>query len=345
MPRQLRIEYPGAIYHVMARGNRLEAIARDNTDREAFELALEELVGQTGWLLYAYVLMGNHYHLAFKTPDPNLVSGMTWFQNTLTKRFNARHKLRGHLFSGRYKAVLVEEGNYLNTLIHYIHLNPARAGLSNLAGGLEKYAWSSLPDYLRRASARRPWIAVKEGLGHLGYDDLAAGRKRFLKDTENLVDRSRPARSGHGDRTEPDLGAVLRRGWCFGSDGFRERLIGLVESKLATGDYRSENGYSGGAVKDRSEAAARRWIAEGMKILGMERVDLSNCPKMDVRKAMLARLVRRHSRMTLDWIAEELEMGVRSSVTRAERQLKVKLEENRKLRNLWKKLETHQISA
>ncbi len=132
MPRQLRIEYPGAIYHVMARGNRLEAIARDNTDREAFEFTLEELVGQSGWLLYAYVLMGNHYHLAFKTPDPNLVAGMTWFQNTLTKRFNARHKLRGHLFSGRYKAVLVEEGNYLNTLIHYIEPVPERANPSPL---------------------------------------------------------------------------------------------------------------------------------------------------------------------------------------------------------------------
>ncbi|MGJ8642373.1 MAG: transposase [Luteolibacter sp.] len=74
MPRQLRIEYPGAIYHVMARGNRLEAIVRDDADRREFELALEELVGQTGWLLYAYVLMGNHYHLVFKTPDPNLVA-------------------------------------------------------------------------------------------------------------------------------------------------------------------------------------------------------------------------------------------------------------------------------
>ncbi len=102
MPRQLRIEYSGAIYHVMARGNRMEAIVRDDGDRKRFDGALEELVGQTGWLLYAYVLIGNHYHLLFNTPDPNLVSGMTWFQNTLPKRFNTKRKFRGHLFSRRY---------------------------------------------------------------------------------------------------------------------------------------------------------------------------------------------------------------------------------------------------
>ena len=93
----------------MARGNRRERIVIDDEDRRDFESALEEVVGKMAWTLYAWVLMGNHYHLVFKTPEPNLVKGMTWFQSTVTKRFNARHKLRGHLFSGRYKAVLVVE--------------------------------------------------------------------------------------------------------------------------------------------------------------------------------------------------------------------------------------------
>jgi len=93
----------------MARGNRLDKIVRSNRDREVFEATLEEVVGRTGWQVYAYALMGNHYHLVFKTPKANLVEGMTWFQNTVTKRHNARNELLGHLFSGRYKAVLVEE--------------------------------------------------------------------------------------------------------------------------------------------------------------------------------------------------------------------------------------------
>ena len=101
----------------MARGNRLERIVRPDEDGEIFEETLKEVVGRTGWRVYAYALIGNHYHLVFKKPKANLVEGMTWFQNTVTKRHNARNKLRGRLFSGRYKVVLVEENDYLSTLI------------------------------------------------------------------------------------------------------------------------------------------------------------------------------------------------------------------------------------
>ena len=80
---------------------------------------MEELVGKTGWTLYAWVLMSNHYHLALKTPEANLVKGMSWFQSTWTQRFNSRHKLWGHLFGGRYKAIPVEGGDSLTRLIHY----------------------------------------------------------------------------------------------------------------------------------------------------------------------------------------------------------------------------------
>ena len=186
MPRQVRIEYPDAIYHVMARGNRRERIVIDDEDRRRFESALEEVVEKMGWTLYAWVLMGNHYHLVFKTPEPNLVKGMTWFQSTVTKRFNARHKLRGHLFSGRYKAVLVEENDYLTTLVHYVHLNPVRAKLLRVAGGLESYPWSSLADYLRPPTKRSPWVDVGAGLTHMGYEDKAAGRRALLEVLEGL---------------------------------------------------------------------------------------------------------------------------------------------------------------
>mgnify|MGYP001224274109 CR=1 FL=1 len=132
MPRQIRIEYPGAIYHVMARGDRREAIFRDGLDRRMFLAVLEDACGRTGWLCHAYVLMGNHYHLVIETPEANLVAGMAWLQNTYTRRHNVRHRLWGHVFGGRYKAVLVdgEDGNYFGTLIDYVHLNPARAGLA-----------------------------------------------------------------------------------------------------------------------------------------------------------------------------------------------------------------------
>ncbi len=135
MPRSIRIEYPGAFYHVMARGNRREAIFLDEDDRRYFLKTLGEACGMTGWRVHAWVLMSNHYHLVIETPTANLVEGMKWLQNAYTRRFNTRHQLWGRLFGDRYKAVVVqsEEGDYFATLLDYLHLNPVRAGLVRLA--------------------------------------------------------------------------------------------------------------------------------------------------------------------------------------------------------------------
>jgi len=99
----------------MCRGNRQEAIFRDDKDHERFLDTLGEVAERNGWLIHAFVLMGNHYHLLLETPEPNLVDGMRWFQSTYTQRFNARHKVWGHLFQGRYKALPVDQGEYFKT--------------------------------------------------------------------------------------------------------------------------------------------------------------------------------------------------------------------------------------
>ena len=108
MARPLRIEYPGAMHQAMARGNQGRSIFRDAADRRRFVEVLGEACGKTGWRVYAYVLMGNHDHLLVETPEGNLVAGMKWLQGTYTQRHNGRHKVFGHLFQGRYKAVPVE---------------------------------------------------------------------------------------------------------------------------------------------------------------------------------------------------------------------------------------------
>ena len=117
MPRVLRIEYPGAIYHVMNRGDRREPIFRDDFDHKRFLTTLVESCTRTDWQVHAFCLMDNHFHLVVKTPDANLVAGMRWFLSNYTARFNRRHKFFGHLFSGRYKALIVDgSGNdYLRT--------------------------------------------------------------------------------------------------------------------------------------------------------------------------------------------------------------------------------------
>ena len=123
MPRKLRIEYPGAMYHVMSRGDRRERIFLDDVDRQDFIKTLAEACPKTNWQVHAYGLMPNHYPLVLETPEPNLVAGMAWLQSTYTIRLNHRHQLFGHVLSGRYKAQLVEgSGNgYLRTACDYAH--------------------------------------------------------------------------------------------------------------------------------------------------------------------------------------------------------------------------------
>ena len=167
MARKLRLEYPGAIYHVMNRGDHREPIFRDDHDREQFLTTLGEACAKTGWQVHAWCLMGNHFHLVLETPQANLVAGMKWLLGVYTSRFNRRHKLFGHLFSGRYKSLIVDgRGNgYLRTVCDYVHLNPARARLLKPEQPLRAYGWSSWPEYLKRPGKRWPWLRVERLLG------------------------------------------------------------------------------------------------------------------------------------------------------------------------------------
>ena len=108
MARKLRIQYPGAIYHVMNRGDHQERIFGDDRDRRQFLATLGEDCEKTGWQVHSFCLMSNHFHLVIETPSPNLVEGMKWLPGVYTRRFNVRHNVFGHLFSGRYKALIVD---------------------------------------------------------------------------------------------------------------------------------------------------------------------------------------------------------------------------------------------
>ena len=145
MPRKRRIEYPGAIYHLMSRGDRRENIFLDDVDRQDFIKTLAQTCQNTGFQVHAYCLMSNHYHLVVETPNANLVAGMAWLQSTYTIRLNHRHKLFGHVFSVRYKSILIDGSGtgYLQTACDYVHLNPVRAGLLKPEDRLLAYPWSS----------------------------------------------------------------------------------------------------------------------------------------------------------------------------------------------------------
>src|SRR5450759_4434274 len=129
MPRKLRLEYPGAIYHVMSRANGKGHIFETDVDRQDFVKTLAETCAKTGFQVHAYCLMRNHFHLVVETPQGNLVAGMRWFLSAYTLRFNPRHKRFGHVFSGRYKALIVD-GSGTGYLLSLIHISePTRLGM------------------------------------------------------------------------------------------------------------------------------------------------------------------------------------------------------------------------
>src|SRR6266568_2081527 len=176
MARKVRIEYRGAIYHVMNRGDRREPIFKDEADRQRFVETLGEACAKTGWHVHAYVLMPNHFHLAVETPQPNLVAGMKWFLGTYTSRFNRRHKLFGHLFSGRYKSLIVDGSGagYLKSVCDYVHLNPARAKLLSKRQKLSDFKWSSYRHYLNSRGGRPRWLRVDRLLGEHGIPRITS---------------------------------------------------------------------------------------------------------------------------------------------------------------------------
>ena len=168
MPRKPRIEYAGAVYHVMSRGVKGMPIRLAESDWELFVETLGQACERTGWRVHAAVQMVNHTHLLLETPESNLVDGMKWFQGAYAQRFNARHQQRGQVFQGRYKALIIdpESDGYFETVSTYIHLNPVRAGILK-DGPVQAYRFSSYPFYLTTLRRRPPWLVVDRVLGNL----------------------------------------------------------------------------------------------------------------------------------------------------------------------------------
>jgi putative transposase len=210
MSRPLRIEFAGALYHVIARGNAREAIFLDNEDRQTFCMGLARACERFDWRVWAYCLMDNHYHLLVETLQPTLSRGMREVNGVYTQSFNRRHDRVGHVLQGRYKAVLVDKDSYLLELSRYIVLNPVRSGLCATAAD---WPWSSYRAVMGNAVAPRMLATVKT---------LAL----FAADC-------RAARSGFFDFVAQGVGASLpetNRQLFLGNDEFAERMTTRAET-------------------------------------------------------------------------------------------------------------------
>jgi putative transposase len=326
MGRQIRIEYPGAIYHIMARGDRKEPIVHDDADRRTFLRTLEEMCDRTGIRVYAYALLNNHYHFVLTTPEGNLVKGISWFQNTYTHRFNTRHKLWGHLFGSRYKAILIEPaGNYFRRVVDYVHLNPVRAGLISPANELGHYPWGSLKLLLSSPESRPPWLDTVGLFRAFGLEDTAGGRNAYRERLEQIIPREGPEKAGRVDReTTPaqTLQATIRRGWYFGSENFKEQMLDRLDVSPDRSRRRGADGYRGQQMRDHSELMAREIIQEGCRFFRIQLDELRSRKKNNIDKILLAEIIASHTSVTLDWLRNELSLGDRSYASRLINQLR-----------------------
>ena len=296
MARKLRIQYAGAVYHVMNRGDRRAAIFEDDQDRQRFLETVAEACQKTGWQIHSYCLMSSHFHLVVETPQPNLVVGMKWLLGTYTGRYNRRHKEFGHLFSGRYKALVVDGSGdgYLKTVCDYVHLNPASAKLLAAQQPLSDFVWSSYPLYLAAPGKRPAWLRVDRLLGEWGIPkDSVAGRRVF---GERMESRRGEKLAGEFKRVE--------RGWYLGDEQFRQELLAQVRTAPGASHF-------GEAVQEAAAVRAERLVVAGLKRLGWDEGMLKHRRKGDGGKVALAKELRAGTTMPLTWIAGRLNMGSR----------------------------------
>jgi putative transposase len=299
MARKLRVQYLGAIYHVINRGDRRESIFRDDLDREQFVQTLAETCAKTGWQVHGFCLMPNHFHLVVETPRANLVMGMKWFLGTYTSRFNRRHKLVGHLFSGRYKAMIVDGSGtgYLKEVCDYVHLNPVRARLLPAEKQLREYQWSSWREYLNPPGRRPQWLRVDRLLGEYRIpQDSRTGRRQLERAVEER-------RQGEG---RADYG-VIRKTWFLGDDQFKEEVIARVSEELKPHHFGEERAEGQAEVAERivrEELGLRKWDPREME----------RRAKGDLEKVKIAHRLRQETMMTIAWIARRLAMGTAAYV-------------------------------
>ncbi len=312
MARPLRIEYPGAIYHVMARGNARQAIFTDDADRQKLLKNLEDTVLRCGWELFSFVFMPNHIHLFLCTPRPNLSGGMQRLLSTYASGYARRHGRQGHLFQGRFKAELVEDESYFWTVSRYIHLNPVRGKHPGVSHPRD-WAWSSYGGYAD-GGRRLSWVAY-DGLleaweGGWGGTDAAAAYRRYVEQGLETPPENPFSRAVHG--------------WLLGGEGFVDRIGKLMKSPRYGDEVPRARLL--GSVK-----VERVWEA----VIGHYRIDpevLSTRGEGHMGRAVAAWLARRLTSVTLRELSDRLGLGRPESVSNLTRRVEGEMAKNEKLR-------------
>jgi len=292
MPRKLRIQQPGSLYHVINRGNyRADLFATEGASK-AFLTALFDALSRYGWRLHAYVLMRNHYHLALETPMPNLVEGMHWLQGTFANRFNKFRKQNGHVFQGRYKAIVLEGKAELRRVVDYIHLNPVRARVI-APEQIEQFRWSSLPLFLTQN--RPAGLVCADWLAARGMADNDADMKGYLQYLHDI---------GANEQEQRKAGlSKLSRGWALGTHGWKQALAREYGQKILRESLEKEE------VKEIKQMYWENALVEALQAAGRNAGELDTKPRLQQWKIEIASKLRKQTGAPIVWLAEKLHLG------------------------------------
>ncbi|MBI5382995.1 MAG: transposase [Opitutae bacterium] len=296
MARKLRVEYPGALYHVVNRGNYRHDVFASAGAAQAWVKVLEEAVQIYGWQCHAYVVMRNHYHLVLATPLPNLGAGMHWLQSTLATRFNRLRGERGHLFQGRYHAGLIEDQRYLGHVVDYVHLNPVRAGVVAVEQAAQ-FRWSSLGRFVR--GPRFQGLQAGEWLACRGLEDSAEGWTRYqahlVELAGNLAEQERLGWKG------------FSHGWALGSEEWCRTMAKEQAHRAA------QPGLEAGAIRDLREAQWAELLRGALAAQGRSMEELAAERKGAEWKLALAEELRSQGGASWVWLSEHLHLGTPAS--------------------------------
>lgn len=299
MARPLRIEYPGAFYHITSRGNARQDIFKGDSERIKFLSYLESATKRYGAVIHVYCLMGNHYHILLETPLGNLSQIMHHINGAYTTYFNIKRQSSGHLFQGRYKAIVIDANEYAAELSRYIHLNAIRAGIVDSP---EQYRWSSYRCYVGKEKIPK-WLKLNFILGYFDKRKSIA-KKKYHKFVNVLVDK---------EYDSPLTGTVAST--ILGGSDFVKDL----KDKYLTSKKRDRNLP---ALRELSKASTTEIIKEVNSIFAKD---------PSLAKKIAIYLCHKHSGRTLKEIGAHFGIG-ESGVSQTSRRLELTIQQDKKLR-------------
>ena len=304
MARNLRIERPNGVYHIINRGNYRQDLFINDGAHEAFERCFFEACVKCGWKVKAHCVMSNHFHLVVQTPEGNLSYGMKWLQSTFANRYHRLRNVHGKLFQGRFKSLIVGEEDYLGALQHYVHLNPVRAGLCAVKN-LNSYRWSTYW-YLWKPRKRPTFMDLSGALEHAGgWKDTLAGRRKYSDYLVWLSANSPAQKEMAFDK--------MCRGWALGTKTFKKGLLG-TERKLKEGSLAALK-LEGRELKEANELQWEHALEKMLATLGKGSDAILSEKKSAPWKIWIALCLKRRSAATNVWIASKLNMGAPQSVS------------------------------